>query len=164
MKTTAGESTIGVNHVRSLLVVCLPALLLCHELQSGMACQARLGEVCRRSFATVAQDGQGLVFIPWLLGTLCARWKVHQLPTLRVWNGRLSDVLSPERSWLVDGRQEGLWANQQQKEKMVRWREEYESRFRSELLQKFHSPYYSYRATITNSETIEIHTMVNNQV
>ena len=41
MKTTAGESTIGVNHVRSLLVVCLPALLQCHELQLGIAGQAR---------------------------------------------------------------------------------------------------------------------------
>ena len=41
MKTTAGESTIGVNHVRSLLVVCLPAPLLCHELQLGIAGQAR---------------------------------------------------------------------------------------------------------------------------
>ena len=39
MKTTAGESR--VNHVRSLLVVCLPALLLCHDLQLGMAGQAR---------------------------------------------------------------------------------------------------------------------------
>ena len=41
MKTTAGESTIGVNHVRSLLVVCVLALLLCHELRLGIAGQAR---------------------------------------------------------------------------------------------------------------------------
>lgn len=118
MKTTAGESTIGVNHVRSLLVVCLPALLLCHELQLGIAGQARgkfVADLLRLWHKMVSA-----LFIAWLLGTLRARWKVHQLPTLRVGNGHLNDVLSRERSWLVDGRQEGLWANQQQKEKMVR--------------------------------------------
>ena len=60
------------------------------------------------------------LFIAWLLSTLRAKWKVLQLPTLRVRNGHLNDVLSQEHSWLVDGRQEGLWANQQQKEKIVR--------------------------------------------
>ena len=40
-ETTAGKSTIRANHVRSLQVVCLPALLLCHELQLGMAGHAR---------------------------------------------------------------------------------------------------------------------------
>ena len=118
MKTTAGESTIGVNHVQSLLVVCLPALLLCHELQLGMAGQARgkfVANLLRLWHKTV-----GPLFIAWLLGTLHARWKAHQLPTLRVGNGHLNNVLSQERSWLVDCRQEGIWANQQQKEKMVR--------------------------------------------
>ena len=118
MKTTADESTIRVNHVRSLPVVCLPALLLCHELQFGIAGQAR-----GKFVADLLQQLHKIVsalFIAWFLGTLCARWKVHQLPTLRVRNGHLNDVLSRERSWLVDGRQEGLWANQQQKEKMVR--------------------------------------------
>ena len=118
MKTTAGGSTIGINHVESLLVVCLPALLLCHELQLGIAGQAR-----GKFFAYLLRLWHQMVsalFIAWLLGTLRARWKVHQLSTLRVGNGRLNDVFSRERSWPVDGRQEGLWANQQQKEKMVR--------------------------------------------
>ena len=60
------------------------------------------------------------LFIAWLLGTLRARWKAHQLPTLGVENGHLNDILSRERLWLVDGRQEDLWPNQKQKEKMVR--------------------------------------------
>ena len=118
MKTTAGESTIGENHVRSLLVVCLPAPLLCHELQLGI-----VGQAWRKFLADFLRLLHKMViafFIAWLLGTLRARWKVHQLPTLRVGNGHLNDVLSRERSWLVDGKQEGLWANQQQKEKMVR--------------------------------------------
>ena len=116
-ETTAGESTIVVNHVRSLLVVCIPALPLCHALQLGMAGQARgkfVADLLRLWHKMVSA-----LFIAWLLGTIRARLKVHQLLTLRVGNGHLSDVLSRERLWLVDGRQEGLWANQQQKEKMV---------------------------------------------
>ena len=109
------ESTIGVNHVRSLLVVCLPALLLCHELQLGIAGQARGKFVA--DLLPLWHKMVGALFIAWLLGTLRTRWKVLQLPTLQVRNGHLNDVLSRERSWLVDGKQEGLWANQQQKEK-----------------------------------------------
>ena len=115
MKTTAGESTIGVNHVWSLLVVCLPALLLCHELQLGRAGQARLMFVA--NLLQLWYKMVSTLFIAWFLGTLRTGWKVHQLPTLRVGNGHLNDVLSRERSWIVDGRQKGLWANQQQKEK-----------------------------------------------
>ena len=117
MKTTASESTIGVNHVRSLLVVCLPALLLRHELQLGIAGQARGKLVADR--LRLWHKMVSALFNAWLLGTLRARWKVHQLPTLRVRNGHLN-VLSRESLWLVDGRQENLWANQQQKEKVVR--------------------------------------------
>ena len=118
MKTTAGESTIEVNHIRSLLVVCLQALLLCHELQLGIVGQARGKFVA--DLLPLWHKMVSALFIAWLLATLRARWKVHQLPTLRVGNGHLNDILSRERSWLVDGRQLGLWANQQQKEKMVR--------------------------------------------
>ena len=92
-ETTSGESTIGVNHVRSLLVVSLPALLLCHELQLGIAGQARgrfVADLLRLWHKMVSA-----LFIAWLLGTRRARWEVHQLLTLRVGNGRLNDVLSP---------------------------------------------------------------------
>ena len=92
MKIIAGESTIGVNHVRSLLVVCLPALLLCHELQLGIAGQARGKFVA--DLLLLWHKLVSALFIAWLLGTLRARWKVHQLPTLRVGNGHLNDVLS----------------------------------------------------------------------
>ena len=73
MKTTAGDSTIRVNHVRSRLVVCLPALLLCHELQLGIAGQARgkfVADLLRLWHKMVSA-----LFIALLLGTLRAKWK-----------------------------------------------------------------------------------------